>query len=70
MLHKRSQKQLKKYKIKQLGLLYLLPKNSVTAGRSLLNLLLLQSWIQYLFHNLTHKKVAKDKASKRMLNLN
>ena len=44
-------------------------KFSVTTGRSLLNLPTLQSRRQYLFHNFTHKKVAKNKASKHILNL-
>ena len=44
-------------------------KLSVTTGRSLLNLPTLQSRRQYLFHNFTHKKVAKNKASKHILTL-
>ena len=36
-------------------------KFSVTTGRSLLNLPTLHSRIQYLFHNFTHKKLAKKK---------
>ena len=44
-------------------------KFSVTTGRSLINLPTLQSRRQYLFHNFTHKKVAKNKASKHILNL-
>ena len=44
-------------------------KFSVTTGRLLLNLPTLLSRRQYLFHNFTHKKVAKNKASKHILNL-
>ena len=44
-------------------------KFSVTTGRSLLNLPTLQSRRLYLFHKFTHKKVAKNKASKHILNL-
>ena len=45
-------------------------KFSVTTGRSLLNLPTLHSRIQYLFHNFTHKKLAKkNKASKHILTL-
>ena len=44
-------------------------KFSITTGRVLLNISPQQSRRQYLFYNFTHKKVAKYKAFKHILNL-